>query len=106
MNRFSCGAVIQRNVCQPLAPSTRDASARLWSSVAIPVRKMMVLVPIIENTKVSATASSAVRSPARKSVEMKPSPTVESSELSWPWAAKNRSATIPITTHEIAVGRK
>ncbi len=65
-----------------------------------------MFVPIIDQMNVSATASSAVRSPDRKFVVMKPRPIAESSELSCPWAAKNRSETMPMTTHEIAVGRK
>ena len=72
----------------------------------MPVRKMIVFVPIIDQTKVIATASRAVRSPDRKSVFRKPRPTAPVIELSCPWAAKKRTATMPITTHEIAVGRK
>ena len=107
MNRLSSGSVTRKKICQRLRPSTRAASISVGSRVAIPVRKMIVLVPIIDQTNVMASATRALRcagqhvglqrSRGRRSL---------SREFSSPVRAKNCTATMPITTQEMAVGRK
>ncbi len=72
----------------------------------MPVRKMIVFVPIIDQMKVIASAASALYSEASMSVCTEPRPMSLSSWFRIPSSAKNCSATMPITTHEIAVGRK
>ena len=89
-----------------LAPSMRAASFSDWSKVAIPVKKIIELVPTIDQIKVIATANSAPFSDERKSVFMKPRPKALKMSLSRPSCAKKRIETIPMTTQEIAVGRK
>ena len=72
----------------------------------MPVRKMIVLVPTIDQMNVIASATSALCSPASMSVAEAPNPACDSRLFSTPVAAKKRCANMPITTHEIAVGRK
>ena len=68
--------------------------------------KMIVLVPNTDQMKVIATATIADTSPDSRSVWMKPSPTALRTWLRIPSPANTRSATMPMTTQEIAVGRK
>src|ERR1700722_7257976 len=106
MNRRSSGSVTRKNTCRRVSPSTRAASVSVGSRVAIPVRKMIVLVPSMDQMNVMASAVSALPCPARALVCTDPRPTSASRWFSIPFSAKNWTDTIPMTTHEIAVGRK
>ena len=66
----------------------------------------MLFVPTIDQMKVIPTAASAPRSDDSKSVFIKPKPNPLSRSFRSPSWAKKRMATMPITTHEIAVGKK
>ena len=66
----------------------------------------MMLVPTIDQIKVIATAANAPRSDESKSVLIKPRPIPFSKLFNNPSWAKKRSETMPITTQEIAVGKK
>ena len=105
-NRLSSGRVTRKKICRRFSPSTRAASSSVGSSVAIPVRKMIVLVPSMDQMNVMASASSAVRCPASRLVCTEPRPTAASSLFSSPFSAKNCTATMPMTTQDTAVGRK
>ncbi len=59
--RRSSGNVTRQKICRRFSPSTRAASIRVGSRVASPVRKMIVLVPTIDQTNVIASATSALR---------------------------------------------
>ena len=72
----------------------------------MPVRKMIVFVPIIDQMNVMASAASALYSDASMSVWTEPRPMSARNWFSVPFAAKNWSATMPMTTQDIAVGRK
>jgi hypothetical protein len=69
------------------------------------VMKMMVFVPKTDQMNVIATASIAVHSDASMFVWIG-IPRAASRLLRIPRCAKNRTATIPMTTQLIAVGRK
>ena len=60
MNRRSSGSVTRKKICHRFSPSTRAASISVGSSVAIPVRKMIVFVPSMDQMNVIARARSAL----------------------------------------------